>query len=227
MKAWMETAACALEDTLCCRGKPVLRYCIRYPQFRARRFREVFGFINRYYRLEALRQEIHCRKVLFADAVRLCREAAEQGWPEMLFEADTRFRVTYCGRCALSLYSDAYLYTGGAHGNTTRFSQTWDLCTGEISPMREFLTAEEGEAFAREEILRQIQRQVNEGNEPGYFDEVEENLEQGFDPAQFYLTPAGMMVYFQQYALAPYSSGIREFLLPFSDGVKEPACREG
>ncbi len=228
MKSWIETADCALGDTLCCRGTPVLRYGIHYPQFRSRYFREVLCFINQYYRLEALRQEIHCRKVLFAQAVRQCRDAAAgEGRPAAPYEVDARFRVTYGGRCALSLYSDVYTFTGGAHGNTTRFSQTWDLCTGEISPMRAFLTAEEGDGFVLEEVLRQIRRQVGAGNEPDYFDGEEENVAQGFDPAQFYLTPTGMTVYFQQYALAPYSSGIREFQLPFSAWVREPACREG
>ncbi|HWQ73960.1 MAG TPA: RsiV family protein, partial [Syntrophomonas sp.] len=51
----------------------------------------------------------------------------------------------------------------------------------------------------------------------------EELVEQTFDVNNFYCTPQGVVVYFQQYDIAPYASGIREFLLPYNRCIIDPA----
>ena len=48
------------------------------------------------------------------------------------------------------------------------------------------------------------------------FDDYPELLRSTFQAGNFYLTPEGIVIYYQQYDIAPYSSGITEFLLPFS-----------
>jgi hypothetical protein len=48
-----------------------------------------------------------------------------------------------------------------------------------------------------------------------------------FDKNNFYLAPDGLIIFYQQYDIAPYSSGIREFLLPYDNCVENPLslCR--
>ena len=37
-----------------------------------------------------------------------------------------------------------------------------------------------------------------------------------FHPGNFFLVPDGIIIYYQQYDIAPYAAGIPEFLIPFS-----------
>lgn len=44
-------------------------------------------------------------------------QAVENGYPVMVYEVIAEFTVTYNQNCALSLYTDQYIFTGGAHGS--------------------------------------------------------------------------------------------------------------
>ncbi len=55
-------------------------------------------------------------------------------------------------------------------------------------------------------VIDQIEAQ-NAAGTGAYFDNYRELVPQTFNPAQFYLTPEGLTVYFQQYDIAPYASG--------------------
>ncbi|MEA4987263.1 MAG: RsiV family protein, partial [Anaerovorax sp.] len=55
-----------------------------------------------------------------------------------------------------------------------------------------------------------------------YFDDYETLVVETFNPKNFYCTPEGVVVYYLQYDIAPYSSGIREFLIPYGDCVIDP-----
>ena len=60
------------------------------------------------------------------------------------------------------------------------------------------------------DILKQINDQISK--EPDiYFDNTCNLVLDTFNPESFYLTQNGIVIYFQQYDVAPYSSGIREF----------------
>lgn len=81
----------------------------------------------------------------------------------------------------------------------------------------------DGKAYITGEVIRQIRTQMQNG-EGDYFEDYEKNAVEEFDPGQFYLTPEGVVVYYQQYAIAPYSSGIPVFLIPYSKRLREPRC---
>lgn len=70
--------------------------------------------INAYHRLEAMRLQLYARKNLYHDAVRAYLQAVENGYPVMVYEVIAEFTVTYNQNCALSLYTDQYIFTGGA-----------------------------------------------------------------------------------------------------------------
>ena len=102
---------------------------------------------------------------------------------------------------------------GGAHGNTIRTSQTWDLQFGRMLNLSYFYQNNPNYII---DILKNINKQIakQEKNNPGiYFDNYCQLVLETFNPENFYLTKDGIVIYFQQYDIAPYSSGIREFLI--------------
>jgi hypothetical protein len=120
--------------------------------------------------------------------------------------------------CILSLYFDQYEYTGGAHGNTVRYSLTWNWERyNKIKLSQLFRCSLEYKAY----IFRRVKAQILK--EPDiYFPEYEKLIVETFNEESFYCTPKGIVVYYQQYDIAPYSSGIREFLIPYTDCVINP-----
>jgi hypothetical protein len=55
-----------------------------------------------------------------------------------------------------------------------------------------------------------------------YFPDWEKLIVQTFNENSFYATNEGIVIYYQQYDIAPYSSGIREFLIPYNINVINP-----
>ncbi len=203
----------------------LLSYKIEYPQFRSLKFCNAVNKMNYFYKTRALEYQKYCRRKLFEMSVQLYQDSVANGFPIRTFEAVLTFEITYHQNCAVSLYSDRYEYTGGAHGNTTRCSDTWNLQTGLCMLLKQmFLPCVNYKEYMMTSIIKQIASQI-EGGSNIYFEDYQKNVANTFNPKQFYLTPEGMIVYFQQYDIAPYSSGIVEFTFPYSSKtVIEPRC---
>ena len=63
-------------------------------------------------------------------------------------------------------------------------------------------------------ILKQINEQIAKKPEI-YFEDTCNLVLETFNPKSFYLTPDNIVIYFQQYDIAPYSSGIRTFNISY------------
>jgi len=137
------------------------------------------------------------------------------------------FETTYNQDCTVSTYLDRYEYTGGAHGSTIRSSGTFDTQSGRKRTLSSFFARPAGyRAYITERVLGQIEKSIKSG-ENIYFENYRELVLKTFNPESFYLRPEGIVVYFQQYDIAPYASGIREFLIPFDDkAVLRPRCKQ-
>lgn len=159
---------------------------------------------------------------LYRRAVQEYRDSKQNDFPFRMFGAALEYQVTYNRNCHFSVYSDRYEYTGGAHGLTTRASNTWSLETGHtVSLGSFFLPGTDYRRTVLDEIFHQADRNMQQT--PGiYFDDYRSLIRQYFDPRRYYLTPDGAAVYFQQYEIAPYSSGIIVFTVPYG---LPPACR--
>ena len=100
-----------------------------------------------------------------------------------------------------------YQYTGGAHGMSYLRSLNVNLLDGKIIPSLEQL---EILPEYQDIILAAIQAQMVA--EPHlYFDITVDYIHE----ESFYLTQDGVVVYYQLYEIAPYSSGIPQFLVPW------------
>ncbi len=213
-----------IQDTMTYDGKEVLTFSIAYPRFSSDRFGLAATILNPYYQLKAAKFARYCRNRLYQGAVEQYQFATANGYPVMIHQAVATFTVTYNQNCALSLYQDSYIFSGGAHGNTTRRADTWDLQNARRILLSQVIRREDWQAYAQDAVIRQIEAQMQSGD-AYYFDEYEKNVRDTFDPDRFYLTPDGVILYFGQYDIAPYASGMPTFLLRYGKhGVVQPRC---
>ncbi|HWP96863.1 MAG TPA: DUF3298 and DUF4163 domain-containing protein [Syntrophomonadaceae bacterium] len=111
----------------------------------------------------------------------------------------------------LSLTEDVYQFTGGAHGSTQRLPFNFDLDAGKELSLKElFPTGYDYQTPINQEIKKQIATHPQD-----FFQD--KNGFQGISAQQpYYVENGNLVVYFGQYAIAPYSSGIQEFKIPFT-----------
>ena len=125
--------------------------------------------------------------------------AKKNDYPIMQYELVSQYTVTYNDLCIVSIYSEQYIFTGGAHGNTIRSSQTWNIKKGDIINLSDlFPNNFDFKTQILKEINSQILYQISIG-ENYYFDNYLELLIKTFNPESFYLTQEGIVIYYQQY----------------------------
>lgn len=205
-----------LEDTMYTHDIPVFSYKIYYPYFTTQCSQAAAQNINQYYVDYALKTEGHCRTVLYPQAVETAKYIVNNNPPFNTYTFQSVYEVTYNQNCTTSLYFDSYTFMGGAHGATFRNSDTWNFFSGSRMTLEDFYP--QGASFT-EALFINIEHQIEERlkAEPGsYFDNYDELLKQNFHPENFFLKPEGIVIYYQQYDIAPYATGIPEFLIPFS-----------
>lgn len=198
-----------------CKAQTLLRCKISHPSFISSRFYGAAAHMNHFYRAQARAFSQRCRDELFAMAVEQYEDSTAKGYPVRVFEAVETFEVTYNRDCVVSLWIDRYEYTGGAHGNTVRTSNTWNLRCGCRMKLEQMFTLPADykdclTAFINGRIAAQIA-----AGENVYFQDYKTKVAKAFDPENFYLTPQGIVIFFPLYTIAPYAAGIRTFTLPY------------
>ena len=181
----------------------ILKYYIEYPSINNN---ETF---NNYNKNLANKVKEKSEDELYNEAVETYKYNKENGYPIMVFEVYRTFEITYNMYNVVSLYIDEYIFAGGAHGNTIRTSQTWNLYQNCMIELANFFP---NNPYFIINILKEINRQIAEDKET-YFENACNLVIETFNPKSYYLTPRGIVIYFGQYDIAPYSSGIPEFLI--------------
>ncbi|MCB6610925.1 DUF3298 and DUF4163 domain-containing protein [[Clostridium] symbiosum] len=207
-----------LHNTLYFNDIPVLIYNIKYPVFTSTCNQDAVRSINQFYSSLAKEKEDYCKTVLYPQAVESARYIQKNFPPFHSYEYDMVYKVTFNSGCITSLYVDQYTFMGGAHGSTVRTSDTWSLSTGRRISLQDIYPHE---PLYRQKIRLSIQSQIAgllKDNPASFFDDYPKLLLNTFDPDSFYLSPDGVIIYFQQYDIAPYASGLPEFLLPCPAG---------
>ncbi len=152
--------------------------------------------------------------------------AQNNNFPFHPYESYLVYTITFNKNCLLSFYYDEYIYTGGAHGNTTRFAKTFNLIKGNNIPLSAFFNKNTNytEALIRS-ITKQAEQRYQEN--PGFlFEDYKELIKKNFNENSFYLTKDGLVIYYGQYEIAPYSSGIVEFVIPYTELEIPPTCEK-
>lgn len=204
-----------LKNELKYKDTVILTYKIQYPKIVSSNCEFGISSFNDFNKNKALELEQYVNTTLFKEAKEVYDYNMQNGYPIMVFEVILEYNVTYNEGCIVGLYYDQYEFTGGAHGNTIRTSQNWDLQNGCQIPLSYFYP---NNPYYIIDILKSINSQIKEQIQSGsnqYFDNYCELVLETFNLESYYLTPNAIAIYFQQYDIAPYSSGIPVFYLMY------------
>ena len=151
------------------------------------------------------------KEMLQTESEKYLQGAKEEGWEIRKYEASAYYIVHYQRDDLLSLSVFYYRYTLGAHGHTLQRAYNFNLLDGEEILLSDILKEKKDYvAIINQEIERQMELNPQE-----YFSEW--SVFQSISEEQpFYLIEDGIVVYFGLYEIAPYSSGIRYFKIPYS-----------
>lgn len=195
-------------------GNLILKYEINYPQILCNNC-ITYNF-NTYNLNIALNLKKYVEDTLLQDAKNLYEYNKANGFPIMVYEVIYNYSITYNNNDIISLYSDQYIFSVGAHGLTTRKSQTWNMQNGQMISLNKLF---KNNPYFILEILKSINSQIENQlqNNPGqYFDNYCQLVLNTFNPEHFFITSnSNLCIYFQAYDIAPYSSGIPTFSITY------------
>lgn len=203
----------SIENSMNYKDTPVLHYKIDYPRFSHPDYGKQLDRINAWYRKEAEELQEEYETELYLEASETYDNSMANDFPFHMYDAVSAYEISYNQDGVLSLYYDDYVFSGGAHGSTDRHSETWNIKDGNRIYLHQYAA---DPASLRAEILGEIRRQIAMQAEKGesmYFEDYPQLISEHFDPESFYLTPDGLVIYYQQYEIAPYASGIPEFTI--------------
>ncbi|MCP1468735.1 hypothetical protein J3E64_000402 [Sphingobium sp. OAS761] len=160
------------------------------------------------------------------DAMKMAREdsrsAKESGYPFRAHSLETEWSVAADTPRFLSLRSQTYVYTGGAHGMTGYDTLLWDKTRGRESSTKALMTSPAAFAAAIhdrfcKELDRQRAEKRGEPVVPG-----DDEFTQCIDPMEQVLVPTskdgtlidGVTVVIGPYSAGPYAEGSYEVALP-------------
>jgi len=207
-----------IQDDMKYNGETVLTYKIEYPQFSSMYYPIALNEMNQYYLFKAKEIQKYYTNELYKSAVEDYKYRLQNGFPFNAYEGLVQYNVTYNMFCVISIFTDNYIYSGGAHGNTVRNSETWNLQDNSQIKLNELF---ECLLDYKDYVLKKVKDEIIK-NPSIYFSDDESFIVENFNAESFYCTPEGIVIYYQQYDIAPYSSGIREFLIPYTDCVVNP-----
>lgn len=135
--------------------------------------------------------------------------------PYYPYEVRYDYKVTKNTEKVVSLSSDYYEYLGGAHGRTVRLSYTIDYNNVKILSLKDlFNLSYDYKKVINNEIERQIK--VKSAQDEYFFFDNGANFKGVTENQDYYLEDNYLIIYFQEYELAPYAAGIVEFKIPIS-----------
>lgn len=197
-----------VQNKLTYKGEVILKYKIEFPQIRGNERFNMYNYNN------ALRLQQLCEKELYEQAKKVYDYNQENRYPLMIFEIIKEYVVTYNYNNIISIYSDEYIFEGGAHGNTLRYSQNWNLQQGRMIELSELYKRNPNYVS---EILKEINNQIKDNIQKGkntYFEDPCCLTSAMFRVENYYLYGEFIAIFYQQYDIAPYSSGIQVFYMP-------------
>lgn len=196
-----------LQKNLIYNGTVILKYKIEFPQIKTY---DKFNIINY---TQALELQKKCEEQLYNEAKSLYEYNKQNNYPFFPYDVVKEYLVTYNYENVISLYYDEYIYSGGAHGNTIRTSQTWKMKEQRIVSLCECFKDEPNYVS---KIIENINNQIGKNIESGnnyYFENYCCLTSSKFRVENYYLSSGIVYIFYQQYDIAPYSSGILNFAI--------------
>lgn len=147
------------------------------------------------------------------DNVEYLKDSKEYKYPVKPFGIYVNYNIHFCSKDILSLTLDEYSYEGGAHGMTERKSYNISLKNGkELSYKDLFKNDDNWKKIISDKVKREMT-----ANKDIYFEDSIKNFSTIKDNQPFYIEKDNIVIYFEQYDIAPYAAGIREFRIPLKE----------
>ena len=127
--------------------------------------------------------------------------------------------VTRCDTRALSIVFDVSQDIGGLHADFTRISRSYDSDSGTLLSLADIAKNEEQlKTFIKNYVIGLAAGdEYKENGESILFDDFETAIGELVDAgSNWYLNDTGLVVYANPYDIAPYSSGVLLFEIPYS-----------
>ncbi len=127
--------------------------------------------------------------------------------------------VTRCDTRALSIVFDVSQDVGGLHADFTRISRSYNADSGELLSLADIAKNEEQlKTFIKNYVIGLAAGdEYKENGESILFDDFETTIGELVDAgSNWYLNDTGLVVYANPYDIAPYSSGVLLFEIPYS-----------
>lgn len=190
------------------------------PQISGMKSQNLQAALNRKLAAETL----NLKKQTVEDARAYYKETRESGDHFMPYEFVSSYSIQFNGNGILSITVENYRYSGGAHGLTDIIPYNFDLKTGQELALADLFPS----GFDYPSIIdKQVRQEI--ATRPEEFFEGSEGFQGIGDQRPYYIEPGNIVVYFGQYEIAPYSSGIPEFAIPvtlFGDNIDSRLRKE-
>ncbi|MBE7149474.1 DUF3298 and DUF4163 domain-containing protein [Bacillus mycoides] len=187
--------------------KPYIEYQINRPSFHNFSDSKFQNKLNSYYKNSTAKFKSKLEK----EAQKYYKETEGSSTPFHPYVANVDYKVPLNKPPFLSLYVNYYQYTGGAHGLYTWKANTFDLNEKKLLHLDDLFQQEDKyKEIIRTEIVRQTKQ-----NESIYFPDAVEKVT-STKKFHYFLEPDNLVIYFSLYEIAPYSSGIPQFRIPYT-----------
>ena len=152
------------------------------------------------------------------DAAQHRAECLRMGQEFTRWTVEIQFDVLRNDGTTLSVLREIYENFGGAHPMITYQAETFDVASqGRLLLGDLFSVAEDAySARLQDMILTQMDQKETETGVL-YYDFAREQLMTLHDPLDFALTEDCLLIFYNEYALAPHAAGPQHFYLPLSD----------
>ncbi len=152
------------------------------------------------------------------DAIRHKADMESMGLEFIPWAVEIQFDVLRNDGKTLSVLREVYENLGGAHPMITYQAETFDVASQGRLLLGDLFSVAEDVYSARlqDMILAQMDQKETETGVL-YYDFAREQLMTLHDPLDFALTEDCLLIFYNEYALAPHAAGPQHFYLPLSD----------
>ena len=127
--------------------------------------------------------------------------------PLMPYQLYARYKVTN-NSDIISFYIDYYQFSGGAHGITNRIAYNIEKSSGNEMQLKDIFK----DNYNYKDIInKEISRQISK--DPDRYFTGKDGFNGIGDNQNFYIKNNKVVIYFGLYEIAPYASGISEFII--------------
>ncbi len=184
---------------------------------------EAVSNINAYYDNALDKLVSYAEYDLKPAAIEQLKINADQGLDFNEYSLSGDYAVTLNTKDYLSVSRELDYYTGGAHPGVTLNAETFDMSNGGLMNLSDVFSVskETYMDIIYGEVIAQIEASDAKMDKSNFFEDYRERVKSQYDPADFYLSPDGITVFYQLYSIGPYVTGVQYYLIPYDkfDGM--------